>query len=51
MAKTKSGGNTSNSKYQKKSKTRRPGVHSKKKRSVLKRYKNYIKPYKGKDKK
>lgn len=50
MAKVKIG-NTSSSKYQKKSKTRRPGVHSKKKRSGLKSSKNYVKPYKGQGKK
>lgn len=50
MAKVKSSGNTSNSKYQKKAKTRRPGVHSKKKKSGLKSSKNYVKPYRGQGK-
>lgn len=35
----------SGSSFKKKSKTKRPGVHSKKKMSSLKTSKNYVKPY------
>jgi len=45
MVKTKSAGNTSNTKYRKKAKVRRPGVHSKKKCSKHKGSKNYKKAY------
>lgn len=45
MAKTKSA--SSDKTFIKKSKVRRPNVHSKKKTSGLKSSKNYVKPYKG----
>jgi hypothetical protein len=46
MAKSKGGGSSAaSSKYRKKAKVRRPGVHSKKATSSLKTSKNYRKPY------
>lgn len=48
MAKVKS--NTIVSKFKKKPKVSRPGVHAKTKTSKLKQSKNYVKPYKGQGK-
>lgn len=52
MAKSKSSGNTANlaSKFANRPKKKRPGIHSKKKASRLKRSKNYKKLYKGQGK-
>jgi hypothetical protein len=36
--------------YKEKSKKKRPGIHSKKKNSILKTSKNYKKPYRGQGK-
>ncbi len=43
----KKAGTTQNNNYKSNSKTKRPGVHSKKKNSVLKTSKNYKKLNKG----
>lgn len=52
MAKSKSSGNTANlaSKFANRPKKKRPGIHSKKKASRMKRSKNYKKLYKGQGK-
>lgn len=50
MKKKSSISSTTANKYRKKIKIRRPGVHSKKKRSGLKSSKNYVKPYRGQGK-
>lgn len=52
MAKSKNSGNTANlaTRFANKPKKKRPGIHSKKKSSSLKRSKSYKKLYKGQGK-